>query len=87
MVGLYTNAILETDNNKLELHIRAAEGSIAKRSSQHEQTSVEERMALVDARNALGVLKQERAHFVTTTFSCVSSFSPLAVVSQPHGFL
>jgi hypothetical protein len=57
---LYTNAILETDNNKLELHIRAAEGSIAKRSSQHEQTSVEERMALVDAQNALGLLKQER---------------------------
>jgi hypothetical protein len=58
--GLYTNAILEIDNNKLELHIRAAEESIAKRLSQDEEISVEERVALNVARNALGVLKQER---------------------------
>jgi hypothetical protein len=57
---LYKAAILETDNNKLELHIRAAEESIAERLSRHEQTSVKERVALNDARNALGVLKQER---------------------------
>ena len=55
--GLYTNAILEIDNNKLELHIRAAEESIAKRLSQDEEISVEERVALNVARNALGVLK------------------------------
>jgi hypothetical protein len=55
--GLYTNAILEIDNNKLELHIRAAEQSIAKRLSQDEEISVEERVALNVARNALGVLK------------------------------
>jgi hypothetical protein len=58
--GLYTTAILETDNNKLELHIRAAAESIAERVSQHEQISVEERVALNVARNALGVLKEER---------------------------
>lgn len=58
--GLYTIAILETDNNKLELHIRAAAESIAERLSQHEQISVEERVALNVARNALGVLKRER---------------------------
>ena len=57
--GLYTNAILEIDNNKLELHIRAAEESIAERLSQDEEISVEERVALNVARNALGVLKQE----------------------------
>ena len=55
--GLYTNAILEIDNNKLELHIRAAEQSIAKRLSQDEEISVEERVALNVARDALGVLK------------------------------
>jgi hypothetical protein len=55
--GLYTNAILEIDNNKLELHIRAAEQSIAKRLSQDEEISMEERVALNVARNALGVLK------------------------------
>jgi hypothetical protein len=58
--GLYTTAILETDNNKLELHIRAAAESIAERLSQHEQIPVEERAALNVARNALGVLKKER---------------------------
>jgi hypothetical protein len=58
--GLYTTAILETDNNKLELHIRVAAESIAERLSQHEQISVEERVALNVARNALGVLKRER---------------------------
>jgi hypothetical protein len=58
--GLYTTAILETDDNKLELHIRVAAESIAERLSQHEQISVEERVALNVARNALGVLKRER---------------------------
>ena len=61
--GLYTTAILETDNNKLELHIRVAAESIAERLSQHEQISVEERVALNVARNALGVLKKERTQF------------------------
>lgn len=60
MVGLYTTAILETDNNKLELHIRAAAESITGRLSRHEQISVEEREALNVARNALGMLKRER---------------------------
>jgi hypothetical protein len=66
--GLYAAAILETDN-------------IAERLSQHEQISVEERVALNVAECA-GSLEEGTHTTFTIKFSCVSSFSLLAVVSR-----
>ena len=56
---LYKLAIVETDWDKLEGRIRAAEEAIAKRASLDGEVSPDERVALEDARNALGVLKRE----------------------------
>ena len=56
---LYKTAIIETDWDKLEDHIRAAEEAIAQRASLDGEVSPDERAALEDARNGLGVLKRE----------------------------
>ena len=56
---LYKAAILETNWDKLEGRIKAAEEAIRKRASLDGQVSPDERVQLEDARNGLGVLKQE----------------------------
>lgn len=56
---LYRAAILETNWNKLEDRIKAAEDAIVKRASLNGEVSPDERVQLDDARNGLGVLKRE----------------------------
>jgi len=57
--GLYKAAVLETNWEKLEDRINAAENAIMKRSSLDGDVSPDERVALEDSRNGLRVLKQE----------------------------
>ena len=56
---LYKAAVLETNRDKLEGHIKAAEEAIAKRSSLDGEVLRDERVLLEDARIGLRVLKQE----------------------------
>jgi hypothetical protein len=57
--GLYKAAVLETNWEKLEDRINAAENAIMKRSSLDGDVSPDERVALEDSRKKLRVLKQE----------------------------
>ena len=57
--GLYKAAVLETNWDKLEDRIKAAEKAITKRASLDGAVSHDERVELEDARTALLVLKQE----------------------------
>ena len=56
---LYKAAVLETNWDKLEDRIKAAEEAIAKRASLNGEVSPDERVELEDTRSALLVLKQE----------------------------
>ncbi len=56
---LYKAAVLEVDPEKLEARVQAVEEAIRLRSSLNGQVSSEERAAMQDALNALGILKRE----------------------------
>ena len=56
---LYKAAILETNWDKLEDRIKAAEEEITKRASLDGEVSPDERVQLEDARAGIGVLRQE----------------------------
>jgi BMFP domain-containing protein YqiC len=58
--ALYAAAVLEVDPVKLELRVRALEAAIRARQSLDGEVSSEERAAMQDALNFLGVLKRER---------------------------
>lgn len=57
--ALYKAAVLETDPVKLELRVRAVEDAIRTRQSLDGEVSSEERAAMKDALDSLGVLKIE----------------------------
>jgi hypothetical protein len=57
--ALYKAAVLETDPVKLELRVKAVEDAIGARQSLDGQVSSEERAAMKDALDSLGVLKIE----------------------------
>ncbi len=57
--SLYKGAVLETDSVKLELRVKAVEDAIRARQSLDGQVSSEERVAMKDALDSLGVLKIE----------------------------
>jgi hypothetical protein len=59
---LYKAAVLEIDPVKLELHVKAVEDAIRARQSLDGQVSSEERAAMKDALDSLGVLKIEWNH-------------------------
>lgn len=58
---LYQAAVLETDSNKLNARIQAAEDAINARSLLDGKASREERAALENALAALAVLRRERS--------------------------
>ena len=60
--ALYKAAVLETDPVKLELRVKAVEDTIRARKSLDGQVSSEERAAMKDALDSLGVLKIEWKH-------------------------
>jgi len=57
--ALYKAAVLETDPVKLELRVKAVEDAIRVRQSLDGQVSIEERAAMREALDSLGVLKLE----------------------------
>jgi hypothetical protein len=57
--ALYKAAVLETDPVELEIRIKAVEDAIRARQSLNGQVSSEERAAMKDALDSLGVLKIE----------------------------
>jgi len=57
--ALYKAAVLETDPVKLELRVKAVEDAIRARQSLDGQVSGDERAAMKDALDSLGVLKSE----------------------------
>ncbi len=57
--ALYKAAVLEIDPVKLELRVNAVEDAIRARQSLDGQVSSEERAAMKDALDSLGVLKVE----------------------------
>jgi hypothetical protein len=57
--GLYKAAVLEIDPVKLELRVKAVEDAIRARQSLDGQVSGEERAAMQEALDSLGVLKIE----------------------------
>jgi hypothetical protein len=57
--ALYQAAVLETDPVKLELRVRAVEDAIRARQWLDGQVPDEERVAMKDALDSLGVLKIE----------------------------
>ena len=57
--ALYKAAVLETDPFKLELCVKAVEDAIRARQSLDGQVSSQERAAMKDALDSLGVLKLE----------------------------
>ncbi len=57
--ALYKAAVLETNPVKLELRMKAVEDAIRARQSLDGQVSSEERAAMKDALDSLGVLKIE----------------------------
>jgi hypothetical protein len=60
--ALYKAAVLETDPVKLELRVKVVEEAIRARQSLDGQVSSEERAAMRDALDSLGVLKLEWDH-------------------------
>jgi len=60
--ALYKAAVLETDPVQLELRVKAVEAAIRARQSLNGQVSSEERAAMKDALDSLGVLKIEWKH-------------------------
>jgi hypothetical protein len=58
--ALYKASVLETDPVKLELSLKAVENAIRARQSLDGQVSSEERAAMKDALDSLGILKIER---------------------------
>jgi hypothetical protein len=60
--ALYKAAVLETDLVKLELRVKAVEDAIRARQWLDGQVSDEERTAMKDALDSLGVLKIEWQH-------------------------
>lgn len=57
--ALYKAAVLETEPVKLELRVKAVEDAIRARQSLDGQVSSEERVAMREALDSLGVLKLE----------------------------
>jgi hypothetical protein len=57
--ALYKAAVLETDPVKLEVRVKAVEDAIHARQSLDGQVTNEERAAMKDALDSLGVLKIE----------------------------
>ena len=57
--ALYRTAVLEIDPDKLELRVKAVEDAIRARQALDGQVSGEERAAMKDALDSLGVLKIE----------------------------
>jgi len=57
--ALYKSAVLETDPVELEIRVKAVEDAIHARQSLNGQVSSEERAAMKDALDSLGVLKIE----------------------------
>jgi hypothetical protein len=57
--ALYKAAVLETDPVKLEFRVEAVEDAIRARQSLDGQVSSQERAAMKDALDSLGVLKIE----------------------------
>ena len=57
--ALYKAAVLETDPVQLELRVKAVEAAIRARQSLNGQVSSEERAAMKDTLDSLGVLKIE----------------------------
>jgi hypothetical protein len=57
--ALYKAAVLETDPVKLELRVKTVEQAIRARQSLDGQVSSEERVAMQEALDSLGVLKIE----------------------------
>jgi len=57
--ALYKSAVLETDPVELEIRVKAVEDAIHTRQSLNGQVSSEERAAMKDALDSLGVLKIE----------------------------
>jgi hypothetical protein len=57
--ALYQSAVLEIDPVKLELRVKAVEDAIRARQSLDGQVSGEERAAMQEALDSLGVLKIE----------------------------
>jgi hypothetical protein len=57
--ALYRASVLETDPVKLELRVKAVEDAIRERQALDGQVSSEERVAMKDALDSLGVLKIE----------------------------
>jgi hypothetical protein len=57
--ALYKAAVLETDPVGLEIRVKAVEGAVRARQSLNGQVSSEERAAMKDALDSLGVLKLE----------------------------
>jgi hypothetical protein len=57
--ALYKAAVLETDPVQLEIRVKAVEDAIRARQSLNGQVSSEERTAMRDALDSLGVLKLE----------------------------
>jgi hypothetical protein len=60
--ALYKAAVLETDPIELELRVKAVEDAIRARQWLDGQVSDEERTAMKDALDSLGVLKIEWQH-------------------------
>jgi hypothetical protein len=60
---LYGEEVLESNFDKLEERIGAAEMAIAERSSQAGDVSARERLELQDALNALQVLREEQKQY------------------------
>ena len=57
--ALYKSAVLETDSVELEIRVKAVEDAIAARQSLNGKVSSEERTAMQEALDSLGVLKRE----------------------------
>jgi hypothetical protein len=60
--ALYKAAVLETDPVNLELRVKAVEDAVRARQSLDGQVSSEERAAMKDALDSLGILKIEWKH-------------------------
>jgi hypothetical protein len=58
--ALYATVVLEADPARLELRVLALEAAIRARQSLNGEVSSEERAAMQDALDAVGVLQRER---------------------------
>ncbi len=59
--ALYAAAVLEADPIRQELRVKALEAAIRARQALNGEVSSEERAAMQDALDAVGVLKRDRA--------------------------